>query len=823
MKKLLLLTGILLISLGLFAQTEQDTTDQYAKQAEQIVMFYQGTLNALGSKYTPVKEKQIMINQSFDKIFLDDKVQIEDDLDENRETVTYKNVQAYLQDVDLFFKEVHFNFEINGVERKTNSEGIPFYKVSTICNIKGTTIKNEKIDVFKERYFEINLNEDEQTLKIASIYTTKLNVEADLEAWWKELSDEWKMALTGEKEPRDLYFAQIKGILTATKLDISNRPIDDITPLSKFAGLKKLNASHTNIVDLYPLRNLNKMEELDLSATKVADIKALQYMNNLNKLVLDSSQVEDITVLENMDSLKILSMQYTKVDSLAPIEYLENIIDLRLAGTPLTDLKSLAEYTKVKVLILDNTQISSLEGIEKMTQMERISFSNTPVTDISLLKNFKNLKVVHFDNTKVASLASLEGLNPSTIYCDNTGITKKMANAYMAKHKNTLVVYNSAVWNKWWKALSPEWKKVFAAIMKTNKPDKVALHKLGLITELDLSGNEEIADLKPISNLIHLQKINISNTKVTDLSTLSKLIELKEINCSHTGVTDLTPIGKLSNLEKLDITATAVSRLPLAECNKLETLYADNTDVDSLLSVANLKNLKLIYADNTKLNKAVVDTFKVRKPETIVVYQTEALKKWWNLLDDDWKNIFKERVPFEKKPDRLQLAKMSYVTELDLKNESGISTLRPVEILSQLEVLKFTDTDVMDLSAIRNLTNLKKLKCARNPIRSLEPVKKLIKLEFLDCSNTQVADLEPISNLKDLKILKVSGTKIKNLNALENLHNLVHLEFSSTSVRWLNPIWDLERLQTIKCYNTKIMKIFMDKYKKAHPDVNVIF
>jgi CO dehydrogenase/acetyl-CoA synthase beta subunit len=65
-----------------------------------------GTLNAIGSENTPVFEKQIMINNSFNKVFQDDKVQVEDDLDENREIYMYKDVQAYLQDIDFFFKNV---------------------------------------------------------------------------------------------------------------------------------------------------------------------------------------------------------------------------------------------------------------------------------------------------------------------------------------------------------------------------------------------------------------------------------------------------------------------------------------------------------------------------------------------------------------------------------------------------------------------------------------------------------------------------------------------------------------------------------------------
>ncbi len=805
-------------------EVQTDTTDKYKAQAEQIVLFLQGTLNALGSSYTPVKEKQIMINQSYDKIFIDDRVQIEDDLDENRDMVTYKGVQAYLQDVDFFFKEVSFSFEIQAVDKFSNAENTPVYKVSAISNIKGTTIGNEKIDVFKDRFFEINLNEKEQTLKIASIYTTKLNVEAELKTWWSELSPEWKNIFLEKnklKEPLD--FAQLKGLMKITELDLSGKQIKNIAPLNRLSQLKKLDISNTSVSDLYPLRNLNKMEVLNCNNTKVTTIAALQYMSNLRKLYINNTQVSDISSAENMDSLKSFSFESTKVANLEAIAYLENIENLRMSNTKIENLSDLAEFEKVKVLQFDNTAVSSLKGIEKMKSLERISFSATAITDLSTLKSFKELKAVHFDSTKVSSLEHLEGLNLNTIYCDNSGVTKEIAHNYMQKYPECLVIYNSGVLLQWWEEMPAAWKKVFAEILKTDKPDKLALHRLGLITELNISGNEEISSLKPISNLIHLKKINISKTKITNISILSELIELTEVNCSYTGVTDLISLSKLSNLEKLDFSGTTISQLPLTGCNKLEIIKADSTEIKSLISVANLKQLKIVYADYTKLNKAAVELFKIRKPEALVIYQTVELNKWWNLLDNKWKNIFKEEISYNKKPNRDQLGKITDLKALDLKNNSGISSLKPLEKLYYLEKLKFTDTDVMDLSAIKDLKNLTELVCSRNPIRSLQPLSGLIKLETLDCSNTQIDNLEYIKSLKNLKVLKVSGTKIKNLNYLENLKELRHLEFSSTAVRWLKPITGLSRMKTVKCYNTKVIKMYMNKYKEANPSVNVIF
>jgi len=805
-------------------EVQTDTTDKYKVQAEQIVRFLQGTLNALGSSYTPVKEKQVMINQSYDKIFIDDKVQVEDDLDENRDMVTYKGVQAYLQDVDFFFKNVIFNYEIKGVEKFSNAENIPVYKVTAISNIKGTTISNEKIDVFKDRFFEINLNEEEQTLKIASVYTTKLNVEEELKTWWSELSPAWKtIFLEKNKLKEPLNFAQLKGVVKINELDLSGKKIKSIAPLNRLSQLKKLDISNTEVSDLYPLRNLNKMEVLKCNNTKVDSINALQYMSILRNLNIDHTGVSKITSIENMDSLKSLSFEYTNVTDIEPLAYLENIENLRMSGTKIPNLNHLSEFEKVKMLQFDNTVISSLKGIEKMKFLERISLSGTAITDLSMLKNLKHLKVVHFDSTKVSSLKNLEGLSLNTVYCDNSGISEKIANDYMQNHKECLVIYNSGVLLEWWEEMPVEWKNVFAKIIKTDKPDKLALHRLGLITEIDISGNEEISSLEPISNLIHLKKVNISKTKITDIGTLLGLIELVELNCSYTGVTDLISLSKLSNLEKLDFSGTAISQMPLIGCNKLEIIKADSTDIKSLISVANLKQLKLIYADNTKLDKSAVQLFNIRKPATLVVYQTNELEKWWNLLDDNWKNIFKEDVAFGKSPDREQLAQITSIKSLDLKNNSGISSLKPLEKLIDLEVLKFSDTDVMDLTAIKNLKNLTELKCSRNPIRSLEPLSGLIKLETLDCSNTQIDNLEYIQNLTNLKVLKVSGTKIRNLKYLDKLHKLQHLEFSSTSVRWLKPIMELNNIKTIKCYNTKIIKMFMDKYKDAHPGVNVIF
>ena len=216
-------------------------------------------------------------------------------------------------------------------------------------------------------------------------------------------------------------------------------------------------------------------------------------------------------------------------------------------------------------------------------------------------------------------------------------------------------------------------------------------------------------------------------------------------------------------------------------------------------------------------------TITVYKDQTVKIKVIGGLKKWWDLLDDNWRKIFKEEVPYDKRPNMEQLVQITSIKVLDLKNNSRISSLKPLEKLDNLESLKFSNTDVVNLEAIKSLKNLKELNCANNPIRNLIPLSGLSKLEILDCSNTRIDSLSSIENLRNLEVLKVSGTKIKNLNGIENFLRLKHLEFSRTEVRWLKPIEELNNMKTVKCYDTKIMELFVQKYKEVHPKVNVIY
>src|ERR1035437_7464990 len=169
--------------------------EKYRQGSLDLINFLEGTLNFLGDRKSVPREKEVIINNSFSKIFLSPKVQIEDDLDEKRKVPLYKDVQAYLKDIDFFFKGATFKFRVDEVQYTVNSPTNLFFKITVTRQLNGRTIQGDTVNSTKVRYIEVNLDPEQNTMKIASIYSTKINEEEELQSWWNGMPVIWKFAL----------------------------------------------------------------------------------------------------------------------------------------------------------------------------------------------------------------------------------------------------------------------------------------------------------------------------------------------------------------------------------------------------------------------------------------------------------------------------------------------------------------------------------------------------------------------------------------------------------------------------------------------------
>ncbi|MGB5976021.1 MAG: hypothetical protein WBG62_01320, partial [Cyclobacteriaceae bacterium] len=451
------------------AALSPEQQEAYQESAKELVSFYTYIMNLLGDPLTTASDKQTIINNSYAKAFRDGEVQVEDDLFENRSVATYKDVQAYLQDIDFFYRKAVFEVEVTGVEPLVNDEGQLGFKVSTVRKLDGITIKGDSVSNSQERFIELNLDQESRDLRIVSVYTLPINEREELYTWWNNLSYAWqeifrrKMAIIADT----ISYEELKSIASTDRLDIrDNGFVNSLAPLQQLSDLRELNIARTQVSDLTPIRNLTKLEELVISSTPVTTLAPLRYTTGLRRLLADSTQLTTGRELAQFPKLERLSIGYTPLDTLADLTALSNLKDLRIAHIGAQDFGFLSALKKLEVL----------------------DASYTALDNLSPLSEAEELRILIIDSTAVASLDPLEGLTRvERIYGDNTGIDRQEAEDFMNNHEGTLVISGIRQIETWWNTLVEDWRNVFReATGLQGEPTREDLARMVNLTQLTL-------------------------------------------------------------------------------------------------------------------------------------------------------------------------------------------------------------------------------------------------------------------------------------------------------------------------------------------------
>ncbi|MEQ9442107.1 MAG: leucine-rich repeat domain-containing protein [Cyclobacteriaceae bacterium] len=781
-----------------------EAIEEYKQQARELVSFLEYMMNFLGDPKATTQQKETIITQSYLKAFRDEDVQIEDDLAEDRSVVTNKNVQSYLKDIDFFFRQASFDLSVDDVSYYVNDSGKKFFRVTLSRNLQGATVDGDTVNATQIRYVEVNLNETEKDLKIASMYTTKLSEREELANWWSEVPETWRQyfkAQVGAQDWDSANYRMLREIVRMDHIDLSgNQSIYDLEPLSKLVDLRYLDISNTRVDDLYPLRNLTKLEVLTCSQTEIADLGPLKYATSLREIICENTMINDLSVLANFTKLEKLYCSNTPVYQLAPLKSLK---DLRCANTAITSLAPLASMTNLVSLDCSGTSISDLQPMANTTEVTWLNIENTPIVDMGPLQALTKLQVLFLNSTPVEALEALNGLPAlEKIYCDDTPIKQAEANRFMVINPKVLVIYESDQLQGWWQSLEPAWQQVFDKYVSVDTLNKEKLAQIANLTEIDISGNRDIRQLDPLAKLTGLQQLHCENTGISSLSALEGMINLQYLNCAGTQVDSL---GALSNARSLRI------------------LNIDKTAVSSLMPLNSISGIQRLSCESTPIQEDKVIQFIREHPETVVIYKTNQLSMWWNELPPAWKEELREQVSMGDIPDREQLHEIAFLKSLTIEENSKVASLEPLREFVRLTELTLTGTRVASLEPLRNMYTLRAIICARNPIRSLEPLAALTELTYLDCQNTPVEDLRPIRDLISLETLKCSGTQVSKLKFLSSLINLRQLECYNTSIKKLKHLRDLYQLEELRCYNTRVSSREVDKFRDNHPDCEVVY
>lgn len=801
-----------LVNLSLSAQTIKGYTKEqikeYSTKVEDQVRFLEYLLNTVGSAETSPRDKDVIIRESYLKIFRDEKVQVEDDLLLDRKVVTNKDVTAYLKDIEFFYKNVEFKFKIREVKPAQKENGEVYFLASLDRTISATALSGEKITNTKPRFVEVNLQEKSQELKIVSVYTTKVSRDEELTSWWGSMDVPWKSYFKNRfnlSEADSVELDWLYRFVSVDSLNISgNREILSLAPLSELRDLKVIDISNTAISDLAPISNVTFLESLNLSNTSTSDIQFIKYSDRLKYLDISNTGIEDISQLLNLKSLISLKAEKTPVMSFAVLNEFKNLSQLDLAESGFNNLENIKDLTKLESLSLRGNYMINFSALSGLISLKYLDLASSNLQDLGPFVSLTNLEILDVSGSQIADITPLESLaNLKKISADETKLSAAAADDFVRRKPGILLIHHVKDLESWWSALSPEWKE---ALKKNNpsitndSPGVEILIQSITVSELNLD-SAQIDNLIPITRFINLAKLDFSNNPINDLLPLSEVKTLKSLTGTNTQVSDLSI---------------------LRENDLLEDINLEFSPIKSIKEVTALPKLTYLNVNGADFNVEEVPEVLIQRPEINIVYRTEELKAWWEGLDPLWRDVFRKQFSIGEDPDTEQLHRLTGNSELKFESVT-IPDLAAITVFSNLRSLSVFDAPVSSVVPLSGMNLLTKLRLSQVPVTDFLPLSGLSSLQELDISNTGIEVLTPISNLRELKKLNISGTNLKTLKGLETLLALEELDVASTNLRSLKQLDGLSNLKKLSCFNTNLTTRAVDSFKSSHPNCEVRF
>lgn len=146
------------------------------------------------------------------------------------------------------------------------------------------------------------------------------------------------------------------------------------------------------------------------------------------------------------------------------------------------------------------------------------------------------------------------------------------------------------------------------------------------------------------------------------------------------------------------------------------------------------------------------------------------------------------------------------LNKLDL-SDTNVYDLTPLKELTGLKSLDLSGSRVSDLRPLMGLTTLQSLRLIYTRVNDLAPLRGLLALQSLDLSETSVSDLQPLRALTALRSLSLTQTKVTDLSPLKGLTVLQSLDLSGTEVKDIEPLRCLASLRRVFLANTPVTNL----------------
>jgi Leucine-rich repeat (LRR) protein len=146
------------------------------------------------------------------------------------------------------------------------------------------------------------------------------------------------------------------------------------------------------------------------------------------------------------------------------------------------------------------------------------------------------------------------------------------------------------------------------------------------------------------------------------------------------------------------------------------------------------------------------------------------------------------------------------------------------EALEGICELSIDDSNLTDISTLKNLPNLEVLSLSRNKLTDISPLANLTELKELELDDNQITDVICLADLPRLHSLRLSRNKLKSLEGLKNLPNLTVLQLRHNQLTDISALTNLESLEWLCLENNKLTDVDvlfkLENLTEVHVDGN---
>ena len=449
-------------------------------------------------------------------------------------TVTYIHADNY---------ENYIDYAINDGEIKTftYSDGIYDYLDRDIKCFTGLKVLNVGNSSF---YYEDSL---EGLTRLREVYSS--NTAEELANLIDTPENIEVLGVYDDFNSDDL--SGIEVFVNVSKLYISSISLKTLDGLEGLTKLKELEIyDGDKISNFTSLSKLTSLEKLTISSDKLIDFTVLENMTNLKELCVHSSEMKDLSGLTKFKDTLVrleLSNMY-KVEDYSVIDKLVNLEELSLYCAYDATLPTLINMNNLKKIYLygadDISFIANATNLEEI-ELQWCDFNDEfPLSNLQFVKYLKIDRPYSFpyDMNGVAAMKSLETLDISSLLMFGN------AEAIFTLPNLKVLLAEDASFG------------IDLAKMTTNNSLEVVdfndanISKYVFVDQeyYDYYKEEEV-DTAYLTNILgyfpNVKELYIKNFKLGDISFAKNLTFLEKLDISDNDVTELKPLTELTNLQ----------------------------------------------------------------------------------------------------------------------------------------------------------------------------------------------------------------------------------------------------------------------------------